>query len=412
MPRDSTRLWDAMPHFTINTAAELPRTPLLVHIPHSATSVPNPWRSQIILDDPALALELLAMTDRYTDELFGPAALAHGGTAIINNLSRLIFDPERFEDDDREIMSAKGMGAVYTRTCELTPLREDDFSHSDREDILLELFRPYAAALEDEVSRQLENFGRCLIVDAHSFPDQPLPYENSDLNRPDLCIGYDPYHASECLIAAVEQVACAAGWTVGRNTPFAGSYVPLNYYKENPQVVSVMIEVNRKRYMNEKTGDRSSGFNESCDLARELVETAVLFEAFRNTRFRAETPDGSLCIRVGEVCPELDSLLVDTGHESWVYLTAYNPKGKPASNEENSRSQDRLERELRENGLTFFQGAGTADIGDWRPEPSFLVLGISEKHAANLCERYGQAAVVVGMLRGNARLLLPTEETR
>ncbi|HIG69301.1 MAG TPA: DUF3293 domain-containing protein [Myxococcales bacterium] len=401
-----------MPHFTINTAGELPRTPLLVHIPHSAISVPNPWRSQIILDDPALEREVLAMTDRYTDELFGPAALAHGGTVFINNLSRLIFDPERFEDDNREVMSTKGMGAVYTSTSELTPLRGAEFSHSHRDDILLKLFRPYATAFEDEVSRQLESFGRCLIVDAHSFPDQPLPYENSDLDRPDLCIGYDPYHASESLIAAVEQVACAAGWTVGRNTPFAGSYVPLNYYNKNPQVVSVMIEINRKRYMDEKTGDRSSGFLETYDLARELVETAVLFEAFRNTRFRAETPDGSLCIRVDEECPELDSLLERSGHESWVYITAYNPNGKPASREENARSQDRLERELREKGLTFFQGAGTADIGDWPPEPSFLVLGISQKVAADLCKRYAQAAVVVGTLRGNARLLLPTEETQ
>jgi N-formylglutamate deformylase len=102
-----------MSYFEIRKPTVRANTPLLVHIPHSATAVPDPWRSDLLLDEAALERELLAMTDRYTDELFGPAALAHGGAAFINNLRRLAFDPERFEDDSQEVMSAKGMGAVY-----------------------------------------------------------------------------------------------------------------------------------------------------------------------------------------------------------------------------------------------------------------------------------------------------------
>ena len=55
--------------------------------------------------------------------------------------------------------------------------------------------------------------------------------------------------------------------------------------------------------------------------------------------------------------------------------------------------------------LTFFPGAGEADVGDWPPEPSFLVLGISEQRAVALAERYEQAAIVVGRRNGSARLL-------
>jgi hypothetical protein len=42
---------------------------LPVHVPHSSRHVPLPWRSQIVLDEAALARELLAMTDHHADEL-------------------------------------------------------------------------------------------------------------------------------------------------------------------------------------------------------------------------------------------------------------------------------------------------------------------------------------------------------
>ena len=395
-----------MSHFEIRKATDRAHTPLLVHIPHSATAVPDPWRSDILLDKASLERELLAMTDRYTDELFAPAALANGGAAFINNLSRLVFDPERFEDDSQEVMSAKGMGAVYMNTSQLRPLRGREFSEAQRESILRDLFRPYAAALEGDVAHQLKRFDRCLLIDAHSFPSQPLPYEDSALSRPDLCIGYDPYHASESLIAALEEIVRDAGWNVGRNTPFAGSYVPLAYYGKDPHVVSVMIEINRKRYMDEATGQRSAGFDEAREMAAQLVEAAVLFEAFRNTLFYSESPGGELCIRVGQTCPALDALLHDSGHETWAYITAYNPHGKAASNDENVRAQSRLEHELGVLGLTFYPGAGKADVGDWAPEPSALILGMSELEAVELGQRYGQAAIVIGV-RGEPARLLP-----
>jgi N-formylglutamate amidohydrolase len=43
------------------------------------------------------------------------------------------------------------------------------------------------------------------------------------------------------------------GYSVKINTPFSGSIVPLGFYKKEKKVISVMIEVNRKLYMNEET---------------------------------------------------------------------------------------------------------------------------------------------------------------
>ncbi len=401
-----------MPHFEIRRSNSRVTTPLLVHVPHSSTAVPLPWRSQIILNDAALAHELLAMTDRYTDELVVPAALAQGGVAFVNNLSRLVFDPERFADDSVEEMSKKGMGAVYTRTSDLRPLRAGDFSEAERTAILRELFRPYATALEEQVSAHLKRFGRCLILDAHSFPSHALPYEDETRDRPDLCLGYDEFHAPEPLIAAMERAATEAGWRVGRNTPFAGSYVPLVHYRKNPRVISVMIEMNRSRYMDEATGHRAERFGDARDLAGRLVKTAVLFEAFRNTLFHAATPRGDICIRVGARCVELDALLEGSGHKGWAYVTAFNPNGEAASEAENQRAQARLEHELGTRGFQCYPGVGKADVGDWPPEVSVLILGISEAQALELGRRYGQAAIVLGAFEQPARLLQSVGDAR
>ena len=38
--------------------------------------------------------------------------------------------------------------------------------------------------------------------------------------------------------------------TVGINRPFAGCIVPLKYYRKDSRVMSVMIEINRRLYIN------------------------------------------------------------------------------------------------------------------------------------------------------------------
>jgi N-formylglutamate amidohydrolase len=44
------------------------------------------------------------------------------------------------------------------------------------------------------------------------------------------------------------------GYDVALNTPFAGALVPLERYRQDQRVHSVMIEVRRDLYMDESTG--------------------------------------------------------------------------------------------------------------------------------------------------------------
>ncbi len=67
----------------------------------------------MLLSDTELEGELLRMTDRYTDTLFDISTI--DVRSILFPVSRLLVDPERFEDDD-ELMARIGMGVIYTAT--------------------------------------------------------------------------------------------------------------------------------------------------------------------------------------------------------------------------------------------------------------------------------------------------------
>ena len=277
---------------------------VIMHIPHSSAEVPADVRAQFLLEGDDLARELRLMTDWHTDKLFAlPPAEA---VTVRFPVSRLVVDPERFEDPEAERMEAVGMGAVYTKTSQRLPLRDEAEAAREREALLARYYRPHHAALEAATAAALAAHGRCLIIDCHSFPSRPLPYEfkvSADrwkvIHRPAVCIGTDatlPPHApfahagmhtppwlreraAEVLgemlsrwtgggapdpaIAPHEPAPEGAGGAVAGiafDRPFAGTMVPLPYLGNDRRVLSVMIELRRDLYMDEETGGRLTGF--------------------------------------------------------------------------------------------------------------------------------------------------------
>ena len=76
----------------------------------------------------------------------------------------------------------------------------------------------------------LNTFGRCLIVDGHSFSPTPLPFESDqDPIRPDICIGTDSFHTPAALVTGAENYFKRAGFTTALNRPYSGTMVPLKY---------------------------------------------------------------------------------------------------------------------------------------------------------------------------------------
>lgn len=239
---------------------QTPNSPVVLHIPHASTRIPSQARAHLLLDDQQLGAELLRMTDWFTDELFSdPAGKAR---AEIYPVSRLVVDPERFEDDEQEPMAARGMGVIYTRTSLQGKLR-DTVSPATRAELLNAYYRPHHARLTTTVDGCLETFGRCLLIDCHSFASTPLPYEVDQApGRPDICLGTDGYHTPPGLVEQIGREFSSMGLSVELNRPYAGALVPLKHYRRTREIAAVMIEVRRGLYMDELNGFRSTGFME------------------------------------------------------------------------------------------------------------------------------------------------------
>lgn len=234
------------------------RRPIVAHVPHASTAIPADIRAEILLEDDALARELVRLTDWHSDELFA-FMVDLGAPMFVNRLSRLVFDPERFVDDADEPMAAVGQGVVYTRSSDGEPLRS--ISDAVRTRRIAESFDPYHAAFAALVADTLDRFGRCLIVDCHSFSTEPLPSEPDQApDRPDICIGTDAFHTPSELADTLRVAMAGEGFRVRLDSPFAGSFVPLAYYGQDERVTSVMLEVRRGLYCDESTGRLSASF--------------------------------------------------------------------------------------------------------------------------------------------------------
>lgn len=232
----------------------------IFHIPHSSFVIPENYLSDFSLSAEKLESEKIKMTDSYTDELFIDCVTDHD-EQIIFPVSRLLVDVERFSEDGKEPMAEIGMGMLYRSCHDLSELRS---SNAFGEELRKTYYDHHHEAFTDLVDKQLKSAGEALIIDCHSFPTKPWPYErNQTGNRPEICIGTDDFHTPSEIEVALTSAFRRQGFEVDLDTPFAGSIVPLKHYQKDERVKSIMIEIRRDLYMDESTGERNLSFTKT-----------------------------------------------------------------------------------------------------------------------------------------------------
>ena len=218
---------------------------IILHIPHSSTNIPEEYVKTFSADNETIKKNLIALTDYATDDLFDHSEHQN---KIILPISRLLCDVERYQNDEEEIMSKKGMGVLYTKGANGETLRQADADL--REEIINKYYKPHHDNLLKSILDIVDNKGYCIIIDAHSFPSKPLPYEiDQNLVRPDFCIGTDSIHTPESLIKVICNCINSMGYSFELNRPYSGTMIPLPLYNAGVPIISVMIEVYRKLYM-------------------------------------------------------------------------------------------------------------------------------------------------------------------
>ena len=230
---------------------------MLLHVPHSSTSFPV--ESKVCFND--LDDEEHLLIDYYTDNLFVPEQEANNICHMIFPYCRLYCDVERLINDPLE---KDGLGISYSRW---VPCQ-------DRHGIVLrsysvksEAFALYADYHSDISKKLVGLIGTTLLVDCHSFSALPNLL-NSNPPDIDICIGYndDETCPSKVVIGNIVQYFMSKGYKVGINEPFSNSKtfnVPVTYH-------SIMIEVNKRLYMDEHTLEKTEGFEKLTRIIQSL----------------------------------------------------------------------------------------------------------------------------------------------
>lgn len=250
---------------------------LTLHIPHASTEIP--LKEGYLVDQSKIDEEILKLTDWYTDDLFA----FKEAITVKAEFSRIFCDTERFSDDSKEVMAKVGMGVIYEKCDDGTPLRK--VSTSLRNRILQKYYWAHHDLLKKAVEQQLKAHNKAFIIDCHSFPDVPLKRSlNKENCRPDFNIGTDSYHTPEELLLLSKRFFEERGYTVGIDWPFSGSMVPLKYYKKDKRVVSIMLEVNRKNYLEDNGNIKSANYLKTKKVIQDFLRSLNENINFKNTQ--------------------------------------------------------------------------------------------------------------------------------
>ena len=188
-------------------------TKLVIHVPHASTAIPEDVWAEFIVTRSEVEAEAVASADLYTGEM---ARQAWPMAEIIEaEVSRIVVDVERYDDDDQEEMAAVGRGVLYTCDHQMRPIR-DASSKFRRDELLDRYYRPHWTRLRSAAKD-------AALIDLHTYPVEPWPIERHTVGpRPEIDIGFSEGMTPISWVAALTEHFRLNDYEVGHNSPYAG----------------------------------------------------------------------------------------------------------------------------------------------------------------------------------------------
>ncbi|CAN7678748.1 N-formylglutamate amidohydrolase [Mesorhizobium caraganae] len=265
--------FSVVPPFEIRSGAEQ-RVPFVFNSPHSGRYYPDRFLAMARLDRNAIRRS----EDCYVDELFG-GAVALGAPMLAANFPRAYLDVNRepWELDPRmfaepvpsfcNIRSARvagGLGTVPKLVGEGLDIYSGRLPLAEAVQRIEAVYKPYHETLKRLLTRTHARFGYAVLIDCHSMPAS-IRVGDSGL-RPDFIVG-DRFgiSATAALTETAIGLLIGMGYTVAHNKPYAGGFITEHYGRPARYLHALQIEVNRGLYMNERTFQKSAGFDALAD---------------------------------------------------------------------------------------------------------------------------------------------------
>ena len=229
-------------------------TPFIVCSPHSGRHYPPSFLKQT-----QLPLEKLRMSeDSYIDQLLLP--LDQYNLPILHALfPRCYVDVNRssgelpadsLSDEQQHLLSPRaraGLGVIPTCIAQNLNIYPYSLTVKQVQARLDRLYHPYHTALKKLINHTKVKFGRAIVLDFHSMPGKLM----SGQTRADFILG-DQY-GSTChpkTINLLHNALSTLGYSVVRNTPYAGGFITQHYGQPYNDVEVIQIEINKDLYLN------------------------------------------------------------------------------------------------------------------------------------------------------------------
>jgi N-formylglutamate amidohydrolase len=247
-----------------------PRVPLVFDSPHSGTIYPDDFRHVAPLQ------ALRRAEDTHVDELYG-AAPDQGCVLLAALFPRSYVDPNRNTlDQDPDLLdgpwpeplspssrSLSGRGLIWSGYPPGLPLYDRKLPVEEVRQRIERYHAPYHASLQQELDGAYGAFGSVWHVNCHSMPSvsTKMSPEGPGVVRPDITLGdRDGTTCAPAFTAFVRDYFAGRGYSVTINDPYKGAYLLSACSNPDGARHSLMIELNRRLYMDEETLEKNAGF--------------------------------------------------------------------------------------------------------------------------------------------------------
>jgi N-formylglutamate deformylase len=237
--------------------------PFLFASPHSGRHYPASLLEASRLD----ATTLRRSEDAFVDELFAgvldlgaPLLAAHFPRAYLDvNRSMAELDVGMFDAplgvpvDQPSPRVTAGLGVIPRIVRDGAEIYRGKLDSGEADARLNQLYKPYHQTLAAVMGEIRSTFGVAVLIDCHSMP--------SALSVPDIVLG-DRYGASAMpqLTARTEAAFVREGFSVARNTPYAGGHTTILYGRVASGCHALQIEINRALYLDEDKISKRASF--------------------------------------------------------------------------------------------------------------------------------------------------------
>jgi N-formylglutamate deformylase len=226
------------------------RIGMLISMPHNGEAIPD-----IIAKTMTPVGKAVADTDWYMDKLYD-FANAMGIYIIQPKYSRYVIDLNRDVSGVNLYPGANSTELCPTTAFDLSPLYLEGHNPSEEEvERRIETYwKPYHQAVESTIAQLKEQYGKVVLLDAHSILSEvPRFFEGSlpDFNFGSVCEG----EGTSCSPEMVNEVMDLnfSPYSKIRNGRFKGGFITRAYGNPKNNVHALQLELSQATYMDESS---------------------------------------------------------------------------------------------------------------------------------------------------------------